>query len=97
MALLVGAETQYIGDIYINYISLNGALPNIVITWQRGALMSEPAILARNSDDKTEVFSMEDFESKLVSMRELYQEHKNEGMFHNKTENPLALFGYSQA
>ena len=43
--------------------------------------MSEPAILARNSDDKTEVFSMEDFESKLVSMRELYQEHKNEGMF----------------
>ena len=42
--------------------------------------MSEPAILARNSDEKTEVFSMEDFESKLVSMRELYQEHKNEGM-----------------
>ena len=41
--------------------------------------MSEPAILACNSEHKTQVFSMEDFESRLVSMRELYQEHKDKG------------------
>lgn len=42
--------------------------------------MSEPAILACNSEHKTQVFSREEFESRLVSMREMYQEHKRKGI-----------------
>lgn len=43
---------------------------------QRGAFVSEPAILVRRLTG-SQVWTMEKLENKLIDMRELYQEYKD--------------------
>lgn len=43
---------------------------------QRGAFVSEPAILVRRVNSGSQVWSMEKLENKLVDMRDMYQEFK---------------------
>lgn len=43
---------------------------------QRGAFVSEPAILVRRLNAGSQVWSMEKLENKLIDMREMYQECK---------------------
>lgn len=43
---------------------------------QRGAFVSEPAILVRRVNSGSQVWSMEKLENKLVDMRDMYQEYK---------------------
>lgn len=47
---------------------------------QRGAFVSEPAILVRRHNAGSQVWSMEKLENKLIDMRELYQEYKELSM-----------------
>lgn len=44
--------------------------------WQRGAFVSEPAILVRRVNAGSQVWSMEKLENKLIDMRDMYQEYK---------------------
>lgn len=44
--------------------------------FQRGAFVSEPAILVRRVNSGSQVWSMEKLENKLVDMRDMYQEYK---------------------
>jgi kinesin family protein 13 len=46
------------------------------ITIQRGAIVSEPAIQARRKGKGTQVWTIEKLENKLIDMRDLYQEWK---------------------
>lgn len=46
------------------------------ITIQRGAIVSEPAIQARRKGKSTQVWTIEKLENKLIDMRDLYQEWK---------------------
>ena len=41
---------------------------------QRGAFVSEPAILVKRKGMGSQVWSMEKLENKLIDMRELYEE-----------------------
>lgn len=43
---------------------------------QRGAFVSEPAILVKRINSGSQIWSMEKLENKLIDMREMYQEHK---------------------
>ncbi|XP_067931431.1 kinesin-like protein KIF13A isoform X2 [Watersipora subatra] len=75
-------------------VTLQIPASNLSPNRRRGALMSEPAILACNSEHKTQVFSREEFESRLVSMREMYQEHKRKGplaAISDQSENPFLV------
>ena len=47
---------------------------------QRGAFVSEPAILVKRRDEASQVWSMEKLDLKLIDMRELYEELKSEGL-----------------
>lgn len=44
--------------------------------FQRGAFVSEPAILVRRVNSGSQVWSMEKLENKLIDMRDMYQEYK---------------------
>lgn len=46
-------------------------------TLQRGAFVSEPAILVRRMNSGSQIWSMEKLENKLIDMREMYQDHKD--------------------
>lgn len=48
-----------------------------VTTLQRGAFVSEPAILVRRMNSGSQIWSMEKLENKLIDMREMYQDHKD--------------------
>lgn len=52
----------------------------IILSQQRGAFVSEPAILVRRHNAGSQVWSMEKLENKLIDMRELYQEYKELSM-----------------
>lgn len=43
---------------------------------QRGAIVSEPAIQARRKGKSTQIWTIEKLENKLIDMRDLYQEWK---------------------
>lgn len=43
---------------------------------QRGAFVSEPAILVKRTNSGSQIWTMEKLENKLIDMREMYQEHK---------------------
>lgn len=43
---------------------------------QRGAFVSEPAILVKRKCHNSQIWSMEKFENKIIDMRELYDENK---------------------
>lgn len=47
---------------------------------QRGAFVSEPAILVRRVNSGSQVWSMEKLENKLIDMRDMYQEYKERRM-----------------
>lgn len=44
---------------------------------QRGAFVSEPAILVRRLNNTSQIWSMEKLENKLIDMREMYEECKD--------------------
>lgn len=46
------------------------------LTKQRGAFVSEPAILVKRLTG-SQIWSMEKLENKLIDMREMYQEYKD--------------------
>lgn len=61
-----------------------------IIFWsysQRGAFVSEPAILVRRVNSGSQVWSMEKLENKLIDMREMYQEYKERMMAGLVSEN----------
>ncbi|XP_076685082.1 kinesin-like protein KIF13A isoform X5 [Andrena cerasifolii] len=47
------------------------------VFFQRGAFVSEPAILVKRTNMGSQVWSMEKLENKLVDMREMYEERKD--------------------
>ena len=47
-----------------------------IISFQRGAFVSEPAILVKRKTDANQVWSIEKLDSKLIDMRELYEDLK---------------------
>lgn len=47
-----------------------------ILCFQRGAFVSEPAILVRRVNFGNQIWSMEKLENKLIDMREMYQEYK---------------------
>ena len=46
------------------------------VFFQRGAFVSEPAILVKRTNMGSQVWSMEKLENKLVDMRDMYEERK---------------------
>lgn len=46
------------------------------VFFQRGAFVSEPAILVKRINMGSQVWSMEKLENKLVDMRDMYEERK---------------------
>ena len=48
--------------------------------FQRGAFVSEPAILVKYNDETSQVWSMEKLDLKLIDMRELYDELKGKNL-----------------
>jgi kinesin family protein 13 len=48
----------------------------IIFVFQRGAFVSEPAILVKRKGQASQVWSMEKLENKLIDMRDLYEENK---------------------
>lgn len=51
-------------------------MPKTNFYFQRGAFVSEPAILVRRVNSGSQVWTMEKLENKLIDMREMYQEYK---------------------
>ncbi|CAL1677356.1 unnamed protein product [Lasius platythorax] len=47
------------------------------VFFQRGAFVSEPAILVKRTNTGSQVWSMEKLENKLVDMRDMYEERKD--------------------
>lgn len=47
---------------------------------QRGAFVSEPAILVRRKGRSSQVWSMEKIENKIIDMRDMYEERKAQGL-----------------
>ena len=50
------------------------------LNFQRGAFVSEPAILVKYNDETSQVWSMEKLDLKLIDMRELYDELKGKNL-----------------
>ncbi|KYQ58267.1 Kinesin-like protein KIF13A, partial [Trachymyrmex zeteki] len=51
------------------------------VFFQRGAFVSEPAILVKRANMGSQVWSMEKLENKLVDMRDMYEERKDFEMY----------------
>ena len=47
---------------------------------QRGAFVSEPAILVKRKGKGSQIWSMEKFENKIIDMRDMYEERKEKGL-----------------
>lgn len=62
----------------------------LFVLLQRGAFVSEPAILVKRHNAGSQVWSMEKLENKLIDMRELYEEHKEKGL-PMKEETPSGM------
>jgi hypothetical protein len=52
----------------------------IIFGFQRGAFVSEPAILVKRKGLASQVWSMEKLENKLIDMRDLYEENKERNL-----------------
>jgi kinesin family protein 13 len=52
----------------------------IMFIHQRGAFVSEPAILVKRKGLPSQVWSMEKLENKLIDMRDLYEENKERNL-----------------
>jgi kinesin family protein 13 len=52
----------------------------IVLVFQRGAFVSEPAILVKRKGLGSQVWSMEKLENKLIDMRDVYEEKKEKNL-----------------
>ncbi|XP_051026869.1 kinesin-like protein KIF13A isoform X2 [Acomys russatus] len=57
-------------------VTLQIPAANLSANRKRGAIVSEPAIQARRKGKSTQVWTIEKLENKLIDMRELYQEWK---------------------
>lgn len=64
--------------------------------FQRGAFVSEPAILVKRLNSGSQVWSMEKLENKLIDMREMYEEHKEKGLKEEEIVNGIDPFYESQ-
>ena len=51
-----------------------------MLIFQRGAFVSEPAILVKRKGLASQVWSMEKLENKLIDMRDLYEERKEKNL-----------------
>lgn len=63
-----------------NYSCSFFLIKKIIFLSQRGAFVSEPAILVRRVNSGNQVWSMEKLENKLIDMREMYQEYKERAL-----------------
>ncbi|XP_064137197.1 kinesin-like protein KIF13A isoform X4 [Loxodonta africana] len=59
-------------------VTLQIPATNLSANRKRGAIVSEPAIQVRRKGKSTQVWTIEKLENKLIDMRELYQEWKEE-------------------
>ncbi|XP_006888753.1 PREDICTED: LOW QUALITY PROTEIN: kinesin-like protein KIF13A [Elephantulus edwardii] len=59
-------------------VTLQIPAANLSANKKRGAIVSEPAIQVRRKGKSTQVWTIEKLENKLIDMRELYQEWKEE-------------------
>ncbi|BES87666.1 Kinesin protein 1B [Nesidiocoris tenuis] len=59
---------------------------------KKGKFVSEPAILVKRQGVGSQVWSMEKLENKLVDMRELYEEGKENNQLIDPDENPAKAF-----
>ncbi|XP_045151666.1 kinesin-like protein KIF13A isoform X1 [Echinops telfairi] len=59
-------------------VTLQIPAANLSANKKRGAIVSEPAIQVRRKGKSTQVWSIEKLENKLIDMRDLYQEWKEE-------------------
>ena len=51
-----------------------------MIIFQKGAFVSEPAILVRRRHRSSQIWTMEKFENKIIDMRDMYEERKRLGV-----------------
>ena len=58
---------------------------------QRGAFVSEPAILVKSKKKGSQIWSMEKFENKIIDMRDMYQERKDKGLAMMVTDEPYVI------
>ena len=61
----------FVGFTQINFFSFYS---------QRGAFVSEPAILVKRKGKGSQIWSMEKFENKIIDMRDMYEERKEKGL-----------------
>ena len=54
---------------------------------RKGAFVSEPAILVKRKNKASQIWSIEKMENKLIDMRELYSDWKNQGASSNSVLN----------
>ena len=47
---------------------------------QRGAFVSEPAILVKRKKRSGQIWTMEKLENKIIDMRDMYEERKTQGL-----------------
>jgi hypothetical protein len=47
---------------------------------QRGAFVSEPAILVKRKKRSSQIWTMEKLENKIIDMRDMYEERKLQGL-----------------
>lgn len=58
---------------------------------QRGAFVSEPAILVRRKGKGSQIWSMDKFENKIIDMRDMYEERKEKGLPMMVSDEPYVL------
>lgn len=60
--------------------------------FQRGAFVSEPAILVKRKDKGSQVWSMEKFENKIIDMRDMYEDRKEKGLALMVDQTPNIIY-----
>jgi kinesin family protein 13 len=68
-------------------VTLQIPASNLSPNRRKGAFVSEPAILVKRKNKASQIWSMEKMENKLIDMRELYEEWKNQGSPSNSIVN----------
>ncbi|KAL3888334.1 hypothetical protein ACJMK2_000704 [Sinanodonta woodiana] len=73
LAQEMGKKTEF-------HVTLQIPASNLSPNRRRGAFVSEPAILVRRKGRGSQIWSMEKFENKIIDMRDMYEERKNQGL-----------------
>ncbi|XP_054266606.1 kinesin-like protein KIF13A isoform X4 [Macrosteles quadrilineatus] len=80
----LGKQTKY-------SVTLQIPPSNLSPNRRRGAFVSEPAILVKRTSHGNQVWSMEKLENKLIDMREMYDDYKENGIDMTPVDNPAKV------